>query len=183
MAVLVILVAVVVIAVDRGQGKNDTATASDSGSSQSQPQWPNDASHPPKGLEGSGAPSKGAAPLPAGVYFWYAFGWKVVVEPGQGVGPLTITVADPTASPDPAKQLDVKLDGAAPQGVTATNPTRSTLKLEVTPASGPVRVKLDVNGFIHALSWTFDGIDPALVHLGTSAKPISSSPITVTKTS
>ncbi len=190
-AVVIIAIAVAVI-VFKGDDKKSTSSPStdsvtapvpvtDSTPEKKPPQWPDDATHPPKGLEGNGMPSPGAAPLAPGVYFWYAYNWHVVVAPGDGIGPLSIGVKDTNAPPDPAKQVDVKLIGAAPPGVTATNEAKGSLKLIVAPGTGNTLLDLDVNGFVGSLTWTFDGVDPNLVHLGTSPAPIPASPYIVTK--
>lgn len=189
-ATLAIIAVVVLVIVFKGDDKKsgnaggtDTAQTDSGGTAKLPPQWPDEATHPPKGLEGSGKPTPGASPIAPGVYFWYAFHWQMAVVPGAGVGLLDVTVKDTNAPADPAKQADVKLlaGSSLPAGVTATNESKGTLKLHIPPSTETTVVSIDVNGFVGSLTWTFSGIDTKLVRLGTSAGPITGSTFVVTK--
>ena len=172
-AAAIIVIAVLVIVLKGDDKKADTGTGSSTDSSQvadggsssttaaPSPQWPEEARHPPKGLEGDGKPTEGAPPLAPGVYFWYSDfnGWYVKVIHGPTVGALKIGVADTTPQGSP-----VAIKDAAPTGVTATQVSPSAISLDVTNSPDAQLVHLDVNGLVGSLTWTFDGVPTSVVY-------------------
>jgi hypothetical protein len=189
-AAAIIVIAVLVIVLKGDSKKNTdtgTGTSTDSGqvadgggttAANASPVWPEEARHPPKGLEGDGQPTAGAAPLPAGVYFWYSdfSGWYIKIIHGQGVGALKIGVGDTTPQGSP-----VALKDAAPTGVTSTQVSPSKISLDVADSTDPQLVHLDVNGLVGSLTWTFDGVPTNLVTMGVSPNPVGVTPFTVAK--
>ncbi len=72
------------------------------------------------------------------------------------------------------------MSGSAPAGVTATDPTPSSLTLTVAAGSDDVVVNLDVSPAIRSLVWRFEGLDLTKVHPGVSPNAVGVSPYVVT---
>lgn len=192
-AAALIVIAVLVIVVKGSDSKkssnnNNTATTAGAPAGGSstvtaavKKEWPDEAVHPPKGLEGNGNPTPTAPPLSQGVYFWSTFdGWHVRVVRGDKVNGLKIDVR--TDNPSEANYKVMPSEKKPlPTGVRATQIAPGDLSLEVAPGPDPASFVIDVNGFIGQLTWTFDGVDRSLVVLGTSPNSIPNSPFTVTK--
>lgn len=187
-ALIVIAVLVIVVKGSDNKKSNDTATTAGAPAGGSstvatavKKEWPDEALHPPKGLEGNGDPTPTAPPLPQGVYFWSTFdGWHVRVVRGDKVNGLKIDVR--TDNPSEANfKVMASAKKPLPVGATASQIAPGDLSLDVAPGSEPASFVLDVNGFIGQLTWTFDGVDRSLVVLGTSPNSIPNSPFTITK--